>query len=129
MGRAHYVRVEYLIDILESGLFIMTTASKITAMYLTWVIIGFGLGSAQSRDYNPLQTEHVYDAHVGADQHGPLARACQELTPRPYTGKVPPHQEAPTGTTNTDHEAALLDEPWNEVPHNAPQTLKAGVGS
>ncbi|KAF9638744.1 hypothetical protein BFW01_g9641 [Lasiodiplodia theobromae] len=32
-------------------------------------------------------------------------------------------------TTNTDHEAALLDEPWNEVPHNAPQTLKAGVGS
>ncbi|KAF4535465.1 N-ethylammeline chlorohydrolase [Lasiodiplodia theobromae] len=91
----------------------MTTASKITAMYLTWVIIGFGLGSAQSRDYNPLQTEHVYDAHVGADQHGPLARG----------------QEAPTGTTNTDHEAALLDEPWNEVPHNAPQTLKAGVGS
>ena len=38
-------------------------------------------------------------------------------------------QEAPTGTTNTDHEAALLDEPWNEVPHNALQTLKAGVGS
>lgn len=53
---SHYVRVEYLIDILESGLLIMTTGSKITAMYLTWIIIWFGFSSAQSRDFNGPQT-------------------------------------------------------------------------
>lgn len=44
------------------------------------------------------------------------------------TDKGPPKREAPTGTTYTDHEAAaLLDELWNEVPHNDPQTLKDGI--
>ncbi|KAK0640357.1 hypothetical protein DIS24_g9415 [Lasiodiplodia hormozganensis] len=43
------------------------------------------------------------------------------------TDKGPPQQAAPTDTTNTNQEAALLDELWNEAPHNDPQTLKDGV--
>ncbi|KAF9632330.1 hypothetical protein BFW01_g3192 [Lasiodiplodia theobromae] len=43
------------------------------------------------------------------------------------TDKGPPKREAPTGSTNTDHEATLLDKLWNEVPHNDPQAIKDGV--